>query len=703
MSWRESFPYFYAQTARFSLGNPRSWSISADGSRVGFLRTRSGEDPVSCLWILEVPEAAERLIADPALLQQDLRGEPAEEAARRERTREQAQGIVSYSVDEALSRACFTIGGQLWLAEIGPDAQSSTLHRLRVPEPALSAKFDPSGRFVAFVHEGCLWVHDLTEDSSKAAVSREGPGITWGLAEFVAQEEMGRHEGFWWSPDSTALAVARVDESRVSRIFLHDPGRPDSPPREVAYPMAGTPNADLSLWIVSLDGSRIRVEWESQQFEYLAAVSWSRHGLIVAVQSRDQRRVQILSVDPASGHTTLLLDHTDPCWVPLVRGLPALMSASRLVWFEEDSSTRYLTLDGRRITPPGLNLAAVESVKDDTVVFSAWEDPTQLHAWAWSDGRLERITRQPGVHSVIRRGGTTVISSRSLERCGTSTVVWRRGGGEVFVKSLARHPGLLPRVELLQVGERAIRVALVLPTWLERAKLPLPVLMDPYGGPGHSRVVASADAFLVSQWFAEHGFAVLVADGRGTPGRGPGWEKAIWQDLASPVLEDQVAALQETAKAKPGLLDLDRVAIRGWSFGGFLAALAVLRRPDVFHAAVAGAPVTDHRLYDTHYEERYLGHPDEFPENYTRSSIIDDAVHLARPLCIIHGLSDDNVLSAHSLRLSAALLAAKRPHTMLAVSGMTHMMAGKVAEALLWYELDFLRRSLGIVGCSKGN
>ncbi len=213
-------------------------------------------------------------------------------------------------------------------------------------------------------------------------------------------------------------------------------------------------------------------------------------------------------------------------------------------------------------------------------------------------------------------------------------------------------------------------------------------------------MVAAHHAHLTSQWFADQGFAVLVADGRGTPGRSPGWEKAISRELAAVALEDQVDALRALAGSFP--FDLERVAIRGWSFGGYLAALAALRRPDVFHAAVVGAPVTDLRLYDTHYQERYLGHPDQEPAVYAENSLVTDeglsgAVEPHRPLMIVHGLADDNVVVAHALRLSAALLAAGRPHEVLPLSGVTHMTPQEqVAENLLLLQVDFLKRSLGM-------
>jgi len=214
-------------------------------------------------------------------------------------------------------------------------------------------------------------------------------------------------------------------------------------------------------------------------------------------------------------------------------------------------------------------------------------------------------------------------------------------------------------------------------------------------------VVKARGAYLVPQWFAEQGFAVVIADGRGTPARGPEWERAVAGDLADPVLEDQVDAL---AAAADRFADLDtgRVAIRGWSFGGYLAALAVLRRPDVFHAAIAGAPVTDWRLYDTHYTERYLGLPDHDAAAYDRSSLISLAERTVVPaaprsLLLIHGLADDNVVVAHTLRLSAALLAAGYPHAVLPLTGITHMASQEtVAENLLLLQLDFLRRALAV-------
>jgi dipeptidyl-peptidase-4 len=308
---------------------------------------------------------------------------------------------------------------------------------------------------------------------------------------------------------------------------------------------------------------------------------------------------------------------------------------------------------------------------------------------------LACVTPEPGVHGGRLAGGTLVVTRQALDEDGVTTTVHAAEGETRTVTSFAEPSGLTPHVTLHTAGDRALHTALLLPSW-HTPGTPLPVLMDPYGGPHAQRVVAARGAHLTSQWFAEQGFAVVVVDGRGTPGRGPEFERAVWGDLAAPVLDDQVDALHALAADHPEL-DLGRVGIRGWSFGGYLAALAVLRRPDVFHAAVAGAPVTDWALYDTHYTERYLGRPDTHPAAYARTSLLPDAERLTRPLLLVHGLADDNVVAAHTLRLSSALLAAGRPHSVLPLSGVTHMTPQEVvAENLLLLQVQFLRDALGV-------
>jgi dipeptidyl-peptidase-4 len=329
----------------------------------------------------------------------------------------------------------------------------------------------------------------------------------------------------------------------------------------------------------------------------------------------------------------------------------------------------------------------------EAVVFTASAgDPTSVGVYRWTPTGVEALATGAGVHRAITGGETLVVSSAGLGHDGNRTVV-RNGDREVALASYAIAPPFVPQVQLLSLTERELRGGLLLP----RDHVPgtkLPVLMDPYGGPHAQRVLAARATWLEPQWLADQGFAVLVVDGRGTPGRDPAWEREIHLDFAGPVLDDQVAALQAAAASNPDL-DLGRVGIRGWSFGGYLAALAVLRRPDVFRAAIAGAPVTDWSLYDSFYTERYLGTPQQEPNAYRRSSLLDDAPSLSRPLLMIHGLADDNVVAAHTLRFSQLLTESGRPHTVLPLTGVTHMTPQEaVAENLLLLQVDFLKQHL---------
>ncbi len=422
-------------------------------------------------------------------------------------------------------------------------------------------------------------------------------------------------------------------------------------------------------------------------------VHWSESGApLLQVMTRRQERFAVLSVDPGTGRTEVLREVTDPAWVDVVPGTPAWWGG-RLLTVEVVDDRYALCVDGVAVSPAGVQVRAVVDVSGD-VLATGTEGLGEQHVYGLFGPSWERLTDRPGWYSARGASDTLVVARTALDGPLAEVVVRRNGVEAARIASRAVEPPLRPTVELLRVGEREIPTAVLWPTGWSAADGPLPVLMNPYGGPHGAQVVHSQRAFLESQWWADQGFCVVVADGRGTPGA-PSWERAVRLDLATSVLEDQVAALQAVASARPGALDLDRVAIRGWSFGGFLSALAVLRRPDVFHAAVAGAPVTDWRLYDTAYTERYLGLPQEQPQAYAVSSLLGDAAGLSRPLMIIHGLADDNVVAAHSLRLSSALLAAGRPHTLLPLSGVTHMTPQEVvAENLLLLQRDFLLSSL---------
>ncbi len=705
----DTFPRRNARTQRFTLGVPRDLSIAPDGSRVVFLRSRTGTDPVTCLWEYEVARGAERLVVDPRALgiapgdepsaeelpAEELPAEelPAEERARRERAREQARGIVGYVADDALTRVCFALSGGLWVTDSAPGAT----RRLVTPEGVIDPRLSPDGSHVAYVAAGAFHLQDLATGVDATLAEPDGPDISWGLAEFIAAEELDRYRGSWWSPDSEMLLVQRTDEAHVERWHIADPADPAAEPRVLAYPAAGTTNATVTLWLIGLDGRRTPVYFDD---EYLAEVTWDRHALSITTLSRDQRDLRVWTVDPTTGSTRLAWSGSDAAWMDVRPGLPKHLAAGVAVWLLDSEDTCRLVIGDRPVTPPGLQVREVTSVDGDSVVFSASTDPTSIELWQYdrADGSLVRLSPEgPGTWSGRMRGGTLVMDGQTLRWPGIQVQVRAAAGITAAIRSVAEDPGLRPAPAILRTGRRQLATAILFPAGHVPGSRRLPVLLDPYAGPGHQRVLAASGAYLGSQWFADQGYAVIVADGRGVPGRGPAFEREVRRDLASKALEDQVDALHGAADACPDDLDLGRVAIRGWSFGGFLAALAVLRRPDVFHAAVAGAPVTDWRLYDTAYTERYLGHPDIDPDAYERSSLLVDAPRLERPLLLIHGLADDNVVVAHTLRLSSALVAAGRPHTVLPLPGVTHMAGDEiVAEHLLLLQLEFLARALRI-------
>jgi dipeptidyl-peptidase-4 len=707
----ESFPRQEARTRRFTLGVPRAFRISSDGTRVVFLRSKGGADPVTCLWTLDVGTGNERLVADPRDLGADEENLPPEERARRERVREQAGGIVAFATDAAVTVAVFALSGRVYAAGL-TDPEAKPPYPVTTHTPALDPRPDRAGRRLAYVCDGALRVTGLDDTAwDRALADPQGQaGVTYGLPEFIAGEEMDRHRGYWWAPDGNALLVARVDESPVNRWYIADPANPANPPAEIGYPAAGTPNADVSLRIVQVSGRQVKIDIDHAAFPYIVTATWQGgHDPLVVVQSRDQRTMRLLTVDPATGSCEVIREDTDPRWLEIVLGVPAWTRDGRIAWTQDSASTRQLLVatpaelrdhSAKPVTPPGLQVREVAGVDGDTVLFRASSmEPAEIELWAYGPDGMTKLSGEPGVHSGSRTGGTTVVATRTLGKNGLLIAVQRDGQATTSIASLAEQPSLpAPAPVIFGAGERGIRTAVLFPSWHKPGEGQLPVLLDPYGGPHGQRVLAARGAYLVSQWFAEQGFAVVIADGRGTPGRGPEWERAVAGDLATPVLADQIDALAAAA-AKFGDLDTGKVAIRGWSFGGYLAALAVLSRPDVFHAAIAGAPVTDCRLYDTHYTERYLGLPDQDKDSYDRSSVITLAERTvaaqSRPLLLIHGLADDNVIVAHTLRLSAALLAAGYPHEVLPLTGITHMASSEtVAENLLKLQLDFLRRAL---------
>jgi dipeptidyl-peptidase-4 len=690
----DEFPRQYARTRGFSLGIPRSFTVSPDGARVLFLRTRAGADPVSCLWVIDVATGEEKCVFDPRSVGEADDEQLSEaERARRERARERSSGVTAYATDHPVKRAAFVVSGRLFLA----DLIAGTTRELSAPGPVDDPRLDPTGERIAYVVDEALHVRDI-EGGDRTLAEDADPDVTWGLAEFVAAEEMVRLRGFWWSPDGSMLAAARVDERNVLTWHIADATDPASAARAIRYPQAGTNDAVVTLHLFDLaTGDKRDVAWDIAAFPYLARVDWSEGGLpVILVQTRDQRRTHLLEVDPQTGSTSLVREAFDDEWVDLFQ-TPKRLADGRIVEVVADHEvdTYRLTVDGKPVTPEGAQVREVLDAENGVLFRASEDDPTEIHLWRWTEAEGPvRITDEPGVHTGATGGDVSVVVSATTEHLLPKATIRRIGSATGEIASKAETPVIEPTPRYLTLGERNLRAALLLPNGREPTG-PLPVLMDPYGFPHGAQVLKARTRMLDSQWLADHGFAVLIADGRGVDGRGPAWDRTMKFDFTI-ALEDQVDALHAAAD-QFSFLDLSRVAMRGWSGGGYLSAMAVIWRPDVFHAGVAGAPVTDPRLYDTHYMERYLGHPDEHPDVYERHSLMADAAKLERPLLLIHGLVDDNVYVAHTLRLSAALFEAGRHHELVLIPNATHLTRSEaVTENLLRTELDFLQRSLDL-------
>ena len=653
--------------------------------------------------------------------------------------------------------------------------------------PVLNPRIAPDGEHVLYTTGSYLMLVDIGGELGDRITAVYGVSVededgnpaenTWkiGLAEFVAGEEMDRYDGFWWAPDSQHVLFESFDTADEPTWHISDPADPEKPAAGRRYPRALTRNADVYLTVITLafdENDRYAgitgnadVDWDREAYEYVAAVNWRRgHDPLVLVQNRRQTRDQVLEVAVAAdgaalGATRVLEEHANEQWIDLVHGTPAYTPDGRLVCSLNDmaTDTNRLTMDGRPFTPAGWNVRTVLAVTDEDVlavvqrapeiapeVPDAWADAAATES-VFGDhdarsfdvvsidynGTITPVTTDPGQWTASRGERGIVVSGRDM-RSARAQMRHILGEQSATIASTAAEPGFAPNVTFTRLGEHQLYTAIIAPSpespYAHAEKLP--VLMKPYGGPGFQQVIASQSFYWEGQWWADQGFLVVTADGRGTTGRGPAWDREIFEDMKDVTLADQVEAVNalpeavarlnadvESRAAQPAagdqadaenhppalratsrqreaipMPDLDKVCMIGWSYGGFLSALAVLDAPNVFKAACAGAPPTDWTLYDTHYTERYLGLD---PDVYYRNGIVQDAPKLERPLMLIHGFADDNVTIAHSLRLSQALMAAGRPHTFLPLTGITHMTNDEtVAENLLTLQRDFLRDAL---------
>jgi dipeptidyl-peptidase-4 len=702
----ESFIEQSASTFGFRLGRPAAVEVAPDGT-ILFTRTPAREFAGDLFALDPATGKVRTLLTAAALLDGAEEQLSAEEKARRERMRHATRGIGSYALSEDGKTLLVPLSNRLYAVEraTGKVRQLATGDGFPY-DPQLS----PTGDRVAFVVDGDLWVTALAGGAPRRLTTRPGPAIEHGIAEFVAQEEMGRRRGHWWSPDGRRLVYQRSDVSAVDTLWVSDPAQPDRAPTAFRYPRAGTRDAEVTLGVIAVAGGPTTwLEWDRARYPYLTRVGWNRGGpLTLVVMNETQTELAVLGADPDTGATKVLLTETDPAWLNLPPGdLPRwLRDGSGFVWASEREGAWQLELrraDGRlerALTPLELGMEGYGGLDDEAglALVSAAPDPTQRHVYLVpvAGGEPRQLTREDGVHmGYLPEHGKGIVLS-SLPRAGgmRAAVVGLDGGVIAELPSVAEEPPWTPRVEwtTAALDGREHHAAIIRPRAFDPARR-YPVLVHVYAGPHTQMVNATPLAYLHDQWYADAGFIVVAIDGRGTPGRGRDWERAIHRDLITIPLADQAGVLQALG-ARYRELDLERVGIYGWSFGGYASAMAVLLHPQLFKAAVAGAPVTDWRLYDTFYTERYMQTPDTNPEGYERTSALSYAAELSRPLLIVHGTGDDNVHVAHSLQLVAAAFRAGRSVEFLPVAA-THMTPDPaVAKALHGRQLAFFRAHL---------
>ncbi len=713
-------------TLNHTLGRPHSFQFTPDGQTLLYLRS-GRRDRNTKLYALDVATRTERLIATAETLLGGHTQETEAEKAARERKRIKTAGLSGYQLSEDGKAVLLSTSGQVFLH----DLTNGTTARVLLPDGELAhPQLSPDGQKIAFVLDYDLYVARLGRPGKrgfKVSVTRLTRGGTAskpnGLAEFVAQEEMSRHEGFWWSPDSRRILYQSTDQSMLDRFTIADASAPEKAASIFPYPRAGHPNAEVRLYVIRISGrGRAEVRWNRRAWTYVAKAEWSQlAGPTVLLQARDQRAQVYVRIDPRTGATTKLHGEQDAAWLNIHDSTPWWLEDGSYLWASESEGAWALYRNTPRrvkaglkqrvtVVPPDAGFHALLFVDEKAgwVWFSGGPNPTEMHIWrAPLDGTTapERVSPDGGHHHAVFSpdGARFVVSRASLDSLPQSSVVAvdqtaplkTEGLGVGFaVPDEGSKPKRFPQVDLVSPDKAGgFHAAIIRPQKFDSTKK-YPVILYVYGGPGVQLVKAIGHNYLLHQWMADHGFIIVSLDGRGTPRRGRDHERALRLRFGDLPLDDQVAGLTALAENYPEL-DLDRVGIYGWSYGGYMAGLAALKRPDLFKVAVAGAPVVDWTYYDTHYTERYLGLPQEETEAYRQANLLTYADDLKVPLMLVHGIADDNVYFAHTLLLADHLFRANRSFELLPLVGLTHQVSDPEIRELLYTRiLNFMGKEL---------
>lgn len=694
---------------------PRLLKLSPDGRWLTSLRNRPDEKERFDLWAVDTASGAERMLVDSKKFGT---GAALSEAERMQRERARIadqKGIVAYEWSADSRTLLVPLDGDLYLADLDGKVQRLT----NTPTSELDGTVSPMGRFASFVRDQNLVILDLAAGKERA-LTTDGKGtLSWGVAEFVSQEEIGRRRGHWWSPDDQRIAVARVDESPVAIVSRAAIGADGTRVYDQRYPKAGTPNARVDLYVFDVkSGRNVKVDLGTDPDIYLARVDWTKDGkaLLVQRETRDQKKLDLLRVDPATGKAAVMFTETAKTWINLHSNLKPLADGSLLWTSERDGfSHLYRWRDGQwaQLTRGPWqveDVAGVDEAKGLAYVVANRDTPLEWQFYAvpiTAPGEMRRLTDPGFTHAVVmdKAASHAVVTRSSVSQPSQTYLAEADGGNRRWVeenKLAGDHPyapflaaHVLPRFGTIKAadGTTDLHYKLFVPQGFSG---PRPVLHWVYGGPGGGRQVTNewARDLPLQQYLVSKGWVIFSIDNRGTPDRGKAFEDVIYHAMGTAEVADQLLGL-EWLKRQP-FVDSKRIGVFGWSYGGYMTLKLLEAAPGKFAAGISGAPVTRWELYDTHYTERYLGNPATDPKPYESSDALPYATSIKDPLLLLHGMSDDNVVFDNSTALMARLQAAAIPFETMVYPGFGHRVAGPGVSVHLWRTIEaFLNREVG--------
>ena len=689
---------------------PRALKLSPDGKLVTLLKPRADEKERLDLWAIDTATGAERMLVDSKKTGSGAELSEAEKMQReRDRSVAGSTGITSYDWSPDGKTILVPVDGDLYLAALDGKVTRLT----DTPDGELNAVVSPKGGFVSFVRGGNLFVQPVN-GSEKQLTQGASDTVSWGVSEFVAQEEMDRRTGYWWSPTDAMIAVARVDESPVGIVTRTAIGGEGTKVYQQRYPAAGTPNAIVDLFVMKADGSgQVQVDLGADKNVYLARVDWSKDGKTLYVQreSRDQQRLDLLAVDPVTGKAKIVLTETSKSWINLSNNFTPLSDGSFLWWSEKTGHGHlYHVRNGKwtALTSGEWEVRDVVGVDEGKglVYFTGnRETPLEQQLYVTSlakAGPLKALTAKGWWNDAVMDGAASRIVVTRQNADQPKQVYLADSGGKqlqwISENALkGDHPYAPYRASHARTVFGTVKAADGSTLYTKMLTPPMqpgkryPVFMIHYGGPGAGRQVTNTWSGALNQYLVDQGWIVFSIDNRGTPDRGKAFEDHIYHAMGTVEVEDQIAGV-DWLKRQP-FVDGKRIATYGWSYGGYMTLKLLQKKPGVFAAGIAGAPVTDWSLYDTHYTERYLGDPGAQDSAYPASGALAEATAMKDPMLLIHGMSDDNVVFDNSTALIAKLQGAAVPFEMMVYPGQTHRVGGPKISVHLWETiLGFLDR-----------